>query len=225
MRRKRNFLNFVELSPNIHVKTMEERISDENGKRYPTSDQTRPVSLTRFFGKKDPKVTRKFEQPWQRAAAWMWASGTMSLAQIAEAVDRDGATVRQLARVPWFQETVHEIMKENGADDIMALFRAESQNSLLTLIEIRDDKKAPASTRSATALAILHQTLGKPTQRVEMEAAVKSSDPVAEVRRLEEENARLQRTPCASNPPARRVNFFDVPSAGSASDAERLAQI
>lgn len=154
----------------------------------------RPVDLTRLHGRPDakPNQVRVYEQPWHRNAAYMWASGKYSLKAISVACDTSYDSVKALARNPWFQETVALIQKENGADDIMAQFQSECQNSLVTLIEIRDDKQAPASVRRASAIDILHQVLGKPTQRVEMETAVTSDDPVAEAERLERQNALLR---------------------------------
>lgn len=165
-----------------------------HGVTGPRTVADRPVDLSRLRGHRDPhpQEVRKFEQPWHRAAAYHWASGKMSLKNIATACDVSYESVKALAKNPWFQETVQLIMQENGAQDIMDLFKAECQNSLLTIIELRDDPKAPASVRRQSATDILHQCLGKPTQRVEMETATVSDDPVAEVAKLEEENKRLR---------------------------------
>lgn len=169
------------------------------GELNPTTD--RPVSTTRLTGRPEAEgdEIRKYEKPWMTNAAYMWASGKYSLKAIASACDVTYATVQQLARNDWFQEKVALIQKENGADDIMAQFQSECANSLVTLIEIRDDKQAPASVRRASAIDILHQVLGKPTQRVEMETAVTSDDPVAEAERLERQNAQLRDSSPASS--------------------------
>lgn len=154
----------------------------------------RGVDLTRLFGRPDPneKQVRKFEQPWHRAAAYHWASGKMSMKDISVACDVCYASVQALCRNAWFQETVNEIMQKNGAKDVMDLFKAEQFNSLVTLVEIRDNEKAPTSVRRASAVDILDRYLGKPVQRVETAEITKSEDPVAEVKRLEEENRRLR---------------------------------
>lgn len=162
---------------------------------------TRDVELDRLFGRPDAvgQEVRKWEQPWHRNAAYMMASGKYSAKAVAAACEKSYNCVLQLLKNKWFQTTVLEIQKENGAGDIMELFRAECHNSLVTLIEIRDDPKAPQSVRRASAIDILHQVLGKPTQRVEMDATPRSDDPVAEVARLEQENARMKDTSPASS--------------------------
>lgn len=161
----------------------------------------RPVSLTRLTGVPDARgnQVRKWEKPWMTNAAFMWASGKYSAKAIAAAQEVSYVAVLGLMKNDWFQEKVALIQQEHGAGDIMSIFRSECQNSLLTLIEIRDDPKAPQSVRRASAIDILHQVLGKPTQRVEMDATPRSDDPVAEVARLEAENARMKDTSPASS--------------------------
>lgn len=133
---------------------------------------------------------RKYEQPWHRAAAMMLAAGRTK-GDVAAALDKDQATISLLLRERWFQQNLIEEMRENGGKDIMEMFKSESMNSLLTLIEIRDNAKASPAVRAAAARDILDRHLGKPTQRVETVGEVKSGDPVAEAERLEQENARL----------------------------------
>lgn len=71
----------------------------------------------------------------------------------------------------------------------MDLFRQESFNSLITLVELRTGAKSEALRRTA-AVDILDRGLGKPLQRVEQTGPQSSSDPVAEMKRLEEDNQR-----------------------------------
>lgn len=157
----------------------------------PTAD--RGVELDRLFGKPDPKPfqTRKFEKAWQRAAAYMLAAGR-SQKEVAIACEVTEETVRRVYRNAWFQETVLEIQKENGAQDIMDMFRGECLNSLSKLVELRDAGTTPASVKAQVSFGILYQVLGKPTQRIETKDVPTSEDPVAEVARLEKENALLQ---------------------------------
>lgn len=193
----------MELSP--HIFPGNPNGNPQNFQRVPEGTERkvadREVEMDRLFGRPDATgaSVRKWEQPWHRNAAYMFASGKYSAKQVALACEKSYNCVIQLFKNKWFQTTVLEIQKENGAGDIMELFRAECHNSLVTLIEIRDDPKAPQSVRRASAIDILHQVLGKPTQRVEMDATPRSDDPVAEVARLEQENARLKDTSPASS--------------------------
>lgn len=126
-------------------------------------------------------------------AAYMLASGQFSLKSVAEACGKSPATLGDLIKNAWFQETILEIQKENGATDIMEMFKSEVAASVLTLVRLRDDVKAPAAVQRAAATDILDRFLGKPTQTVKTESVPTSLDPVAEVSRLLEENARLKR--------------------------------
>lgn len=139
-----------------------------------------------------PHEARLKEKFWHRAAAYMFAAGNPPK-KIAEALGVGVDSVRQLSRNVWFQEVVLFLMRENGAQDIMDLFKSEQVNSFLTLVDIRDDVKAPTSVRRQAAMDIIQQVMGKPTQRTEVVGVVKSSDPVAEAERLERENAALRR--------------------------------
>lgn len=164
-------------------------------------DLERGVEENRLFGRPNPegKKVRKFEQPWQRHAAWM-AARNATQKEIAEFCSVEPSTVCILFKQPWFQETVLETMRDMGQRDIMELLKAESINSFLTLVEIRDDKKAPATVRAKTALDILQQVLGKPTQRVETVGTTVSDDPVAEVARLRAENLSLEANQARMSP-------------------------
>jgi len=178
----------MELNPHLPPATF------GNGNQVPREVTPRPIDLTRFAGRPDPVGTeiRKWEQPWHRNAAWFIASGKYSMKQVAEACDKSYASIKDLMKNPWFQATVAEIQRQNGAEDIMSLFRAECTASLVTFVELRDDVKVPASVRHNCAKSIIEQCLGKPTQRVETTDVPHSDDVVAEVARLEKENAILQ---------------------------------
>lgn len=160
----------------------------------------RPVDLNRMFGKLDPKdfQVQKFENANQRAGAYLLAAGR-SQKEAAAACEVSEETVRRWVRNPWYQQTIFEIQKENGATDIMEMFKGECMNSLTRLIELRDSPKTPASVAATVSFGILHQVLGKPTQRVETKDVPTSDDPVAEVARLEAENARLQSSSATSH--------------------------
>lgn len=145
----------------------------------------------RFHGVKPPAFPIEEEKPWHRAAALMFAAGAVTIKEVAHAFDVSEPTIRNLMRQEWFQEMVTRLMAEHGGKDIMALFQAEQYNSLVTLVEIRDNLNASNQVRRACAVDILDRAMGKPVQRVETSSIPHSADPIAESRRLEEENNRL----------------------------------
>lgn len=122
----------------------------------------------------------------------MFAAGAVTAKEVAEAFEVSLPTVHNLIRQQWFQEKVTALMAQHGGRDIMTLFRAEQFNSLVTLVEIRDAKTSAPTVRRACAVDILDRALGKPLQRVETSGSPTSSDPVAEVKQLEDANLRLR---------------------------------
>lgn len=143
-----------------------------------------------LHGTRPPQWDVSAEQPWHRIAAYLFATGCTSCKQVAELIgDINEKTVRNLLRQKWFQERVTKLLAENGGKDIMALLRAEQFNSLVVLIEMRDDSKTPTPVKFGICKDILDRTLGKPVQRIETSESPSSDDPVAEERRLKEELA------------------------------------
>jgi len=143
-----------------------------------------------LHGVKAPKWEVLTEQPWHRAAAYMFARGSTTK-EVAAALDHSQPAVSNLLRQQWFQERVTGLMADSGKD-VMDLFRAEQVNSFLTLVEIRDSPKAGAAVRRASAIDIINRVQGTPTQRVEHSSIKPSDDPHAEAKRLEESNDRLR---------------------------------
>ena len=145
----------------------------------------------RLHGSRPPLWDVEVEQPWHRIAAYLFSTGCTSCKQVAEIIgDINEKTVRNLLRQPWFQERVTKLLADNGGKDIMALLRAEQFNSLVVMIDLRDDIKIPPAVRKDICKDIFDRTLGKPIQRIETAEAPTSDDPVAEARRLKEELAR-----------------------------------
>jgi hypothetical protein len=144
-----------------------------------------------FVGAVAPRWDIETEKPWHRLAAFAFALGATTK-DVATQLEHSEPTIRNLLRQPWFQDKVTALMAEYGARDIMELFRAEQISSLCTLVEIRDNPKAPANARVLCAKDILDRTLGKPVQRIEQVNEPTSSDPVAEVEKLEMEVNRLK---------------------------------
>lgn len=144
-----------------------------------------------FIGARDPTWELEHEQPWHNAASYLFATGK-GAKWVAAALGKSQPAVQNLLRQPWFQKKVTKLLAAEGNKDISKLFQGEQYNSLSTMVQLRDDPEIPAAVRANISMNILDRTLGKPTQRVEVAHEATSDDPVEEVRRLEEENARLR---------------------------------
>lgn len=154
----------------------------------------RPVEVNRLFGVPEAKAVEKriWEKPWHRTAAFMFATGKVTIKQVAEQCEVSQFSVRSLMKNAWFQETIIALMKDMGGTSVLELFKAEQLNSLLTLVELRDDAKQTGSVRRASAVDILDRAMGKPIQTVITDNTVRSADPVAEAEQLKESIQRKQ---------------------------------
>jgi hypothetical protein len=168
-----------------------------------------------FNGTLDPKWDLTREMPWHRWAAFAFALGATAK-DVARKLGKSEPAVQNLLRQKWFQREVTSLMAEYGSKDIMKMLQAEQIDSLLTLVELRDNPRVSSATRFQCAKDILDRGLGKPVQRVENIPPAASDDPVAEVERLEQEVLHLrrfsnlerageactseERAPCASEP-------------------------
>ena len=84
------------------------------------------------------------------------------------------AHLTQIRRQEWFQRQVVEVMAAEGEDLVKATFANEFENSVQTIIEIRDDTEEKGSTRLAASNTILDRFLGKPVAHVESTVTTKS---------------------------------------------------
>lgn len=149
-----------------------------------------PLGAT-LLGARPPTRVIEVEQAWHRVAAHLIASG-YTQAEVARTLDKAGPTLSNLMRQPWFQAHVTELMHRNGRD-IMEAFRAEAFNSMVTLVEVRDNTDAKNADRIRSAVEILDRGYGKSLQRVEDVTGARSENVVDETSRLAREIAEEQK--------------------------------
>lgn len=150
------------------------------------------ASAPAFMNDRVPQYELEVEKPHHRQAAYMFAHG-MNAKEIAEALGYTPTAVRDWLKHKWFQDNVAQLLQNNGGKDILDLLKGEAMASLVTMIELRDDAKVAPAVRLNACKDILDRFMGKATQRVEHVATTSCDDPVAEVARLEAENARLSK--------------------------------
>lgn len=146
-----------------------------------------------LHGRTPPKgfETRKFEKPWHRAAAYHFAQG-MSTKEVAKANDVTPGCVTHLLKNEWFQELITAIMAESGKSAVEELLKGETMNSVIKLVEIRDDPTTPKAVAASVSDSILDRVYGKSQQRIKVDSEVKYADPVAEAERIEAESQRMK---------------------------------
>lgn len=125
------------------------------------------------------------EMPWHKYAIKLSAMG-ISPSEIAEACDCEATVIYNLLRTDWFLERV-SLEMEKELIPMSEFFKKNAVLAGLTLVELMQNPKTPASVRCTSANSLLERHLGKSTQVVQMKTEMVSSDVAADVRRLEEE--------------------------------------
>ena len=133
----------------------------------------------------EPRWELEHERGWHTLAAHLVAVGATS-AQLAREFGKNTHTIYNLQKQGWFIGKVNQIVAERGAD-AMELLRGAQTTAIQTVIAILNDPMVPARVRLMAADSIIDRVAGKATQRIEAVGVALSSDPVAEVTRIERE--------------------------------------
>ena len=122
-----------------------------------------------FFNSRDPNLAILHEKPEHRLLLWMKAQGA-SNREIAHQSGYTEPWISQLMRQPWAQKTLVGMMTDAGMDITTKLLESACPDSVLKLIELRDDatiqQNHPGVTRSV-CVDLIQQYLGKPKQQVD----------------------------------------------------------
>lgn len=138
-----------------------------------------------LFNEKTPNLAILHEKPEHRLLLWMKAQGS-SNKEIAENSGYTMSWLSQLFRQPWAQTRLLEMMNAAGADRVTTLIKSAAEDSVMTLIELRDDPKVSDATRRSAADSLLDRYLGKPAQSV---TVTQTTNPATES--LDELNSRI----------------------------------
>lgn len=130
------------------------------------------------------------EKPEHRIVIYLKAQG-LSNKEIARRIGYQESWVAQILRQPWARARLVKEIGEQGRDAIASLLQGTVEDSLFTLIDIRDSKDAKAADRVAAANSLLDRFLGKPTQRVETKT--EELGRVEDVAKLESEITLLEK--------------------------------
>lgn len=126
-----------------------------------------------------------FEKPWMRTAAYMYATGARP-AKIAERLEVSESAVWKLSRQKWFRELVASIVHEEFSDDIGAMLKTCAVESLMIVRDIAANSSSD-SVKLKAAQDMLDRHRGKATNFVQHVTGKVSEDPVAEMKRLQQE--------------------------------------
>lgn len=111
---------------------------------------------------------RALEQPHHRLIVNMRANG-LKPKQIAEFMDMTDQAVRGILKQPWAKAQLIKLLGDQGKDLVMEMVSDEALDCIHTLVEIRENKDAPASARISACQELLNRKYGKPTQVIKDE--------------------------------------------------------
>jgi hypothetical protein len=135
-------------------------LSDVDFDVVSTSDDDDPRYARMFHGTPAPSRELQKERPIHRLAACLCAAG-MSFKEVARRLNVSPVSVSNWFRQPWFQAFVDEEIMAAGVDPLKNLLAGAAKDSVVTLVELRDDPKVPAATRAKCAMDILDRAYGK----------------------------------------------------------------
>ena len=139
---------------------------EESSLRGSDADVAARENPDALYRARDPNLAVISEKPEHRIMCYLKAQGK-SNNEIAELVHRTPPWVSQVLRQPWARDRILTIIKESGKDAVDVLLQSTTVDSVVRLIEERDNPKAKPAERINAANALLDRALGKAVQRVE----------------------------------------------------------
>ena len=118
-----------------------------------------------FFGAKLPNLVIHRELPVHRLICYLKAQG-LSNREISSRVSKSESWISQVIRQPWAQERIVAEIREAGRDSLQGILASQAEDSVWTLVEIRDDVKAKNADRAQCANSLLDRLLGRPNQPI-----------------------------------------------------------
>lgn len=144
----------------------EQLLENNDLAEHPVMEAAETDPLRLFMSEERPPnfaiINEKAEH---RLIVYLKARG-MSNREVAQRTGYSEPWVSQIVRQPWFRLRIVQELKEAGLDKVAQILEASAVDSIFTLLEIRDDEKAPRAVRRACADSLLDRWLGKPTVHV-----------------------------------------------------------
>jgi lambda repressor-like predicted transcriptional regulator len=137
-----------------------------------------------------PQVGIKQEKAEHRLMIYLKSMG-LSNVEIGEKLGCHKQTVANVLAQPWAKQRLVKELVDAGKPVVQAMLEAAAVDTVTTMIEIRDDKAAPASARVAVCNALMDRLFGKPVQKVETDVTHRNGG-LEKVDEIDKELARLQ---------------------------------
>ncbi len=111
----------------------------------------------------DAAVSTQNVHGWVRQFAQLFATGTAKQ-MCAERLNKPMAALERVFQLPVFQTLVREYARESATNGAERMLAASGVDTLLVVMQIRDDVKQKAETRLKACAMLLPHTLGLPTK-------------------------------------------------------------
>jgi hypothetical protein len=109
--------------------------------------------------------SRKHEKYQDRLIAYLHASG-MNGRAIAAKLGISASTVYITLALPWVKEAVKQTLQEGGRDAVKEVLQTSAFDTVMFLIDVRNDDKAQTRDRITASKELLDRTYGKPNQPI-----------------------------------------------------------
>lgn len=113
----------------------------------------------------DPRWTLKREKLEHRVIVYLKAQGH-TYGEIAQRTGFCKTTIANVCKQPWARSIILAEITKAGRDQVETVLQGEALESVLKLIDIRDNEKAPIETQRKASNDILDRVYGKPNQPV-----------------------------------------------------------
>lgn len=127
-----------------------------------------------LFGDSEPHKARQKEQPVHRLFVMLKAQGFTNK-EIAEKTGVVPQTVCEALKQPWARIRLRQELEQAGRDALHGLLASQAEDSVWTLIEVRDKPNALDRDRITAADKLLDRYLGKPNQPITHASTVDAS--------------------------------------------------
>jgi len=120
-----------------------------------------------FHNARQPAYAIASERPEHRICIYLKAQGLSNI-EIGKRMEKTPVWVAYVVKQPWARERIAQEIRQAGRDTLQGLLQGEAENSLWTLVEIRDDisDKTRSSDRINASNSLLDRLLGKPNQPI-----------------------------------------------------------
>jgi lambda repressor-like predicted transcriptional regulator len=141
------------------------QLYENSGMEATTSATQYRESEDALFETRRPNLVVLNEKPEHRLCIWLKVQG-FSNREISERTGYTQPWLSQLFRQPWARQRIVSELQKAGKDSLQEILKASAEDSVYTLIELRDTAENE-SVRKSAASDLLDRFLGKPTQKIE----------------------------------------------------------